>query len=103
MMGVDGGLEIAKALMAQCWISAHDEVKDDRGVAVKMLKCNRNSAELVMDKIRQGEGSWECDVRSLDVGAGIRLRTSGQTKKNLTSSSVGLGVELGQFRLHDGG
>jgi len=103
MRGVDGGLEIAKALMARCWISAHDEVKRDRGVAVKLLNCDRNSAELVADKIRHVEGSWECDVRSLDAGAEVRLRADGQQKEKLTYSGVGLGVDIGQIRFLDGG
>lgn len=103
MMGADGGLEIAKALMARCWISAHDEVKRDRGVAVKLLNCDRNSAELVTNKIRQAEGSWKCDVRSLDAGAEVRLRADGEQRKKSTYSGVGLGVDIGQFRFRDGG
>jgi len=102
-MGVDGGLEIAKALMARCWISAHDEVKDDRGVAVKLLKCDRNSAKLVKSKIEQAEGGWECDVRSLDVGAEVRLRAGDGRRKKSNISGVGLGIGLPQIRFNDDG
>ncbi len=102
-MGVDGGLEIARALMARCWVSAHDEVKDDRGVAVKFLKCERNSAELVKNNITQSEGKWECDVRSLEVGAEVRLRADDEHRKFSAHSGVGLGVEIGQSVFHDGG
>lgn len=102
MMGADAGLEIAKALMARCWISAHDEVKRDRGVAVKLLNCDRNSAKLVADKISQTEGSWECDVRSLDAGAEVMLRADGHQKKKPTNKGLGLGLDISHFRSHGG-
>lgn len=101
-MGVDGGLEIARALMARCWISAHDEEKDDRGLAVKLLKCDRNNEHIVKDKLARAENAWDCDVRALDVGAEILLSTD-PDRKALAGSSAGLGVEIAQFRFHDAG
>lgn len=89
-MGVDSGMDIARALMARCWISAHDEVKDDRGVAVKLLKCDRNSAEMVQAKLAQVDDTWQCNVKSLDVGAEICLTAGTGSKKKYD----GLGLEV---------
>ena len=91
-MGVDSGIEIARALMARCWISAHDEEKDDRGIAVKLLKCNRNSANFVYEKLTTVDNSWHCDVRSLDVGASVCLTADTDVTKHLPSEGMGLGM-----------
>lgn len=107
-MGVDGGIQIAKALMARNWISAHDEAKDDRGVGVKLLKCDRNDVDAVNKRIAGIDGTWQCEVMSMDVGAEVRLTTPTE-RKNLKSAdytgtkAVGLGVEATGFRFHDGG
>ena len=75
MTGLEGGAAIARALMARCWISAHDEEKDDRGLSVKRLRVKRITAAEVRRALWQGEDGewlkkkgWTCDVRSLDVG-----------------------------------
>ncbi|KIW14390.1 hypothetical protein PV08_07172 [Exophiala spinifera] len=75
MTGMEGGAEIARALMARCWISAHDEAKDDRGVSVKALRVRRITAPAVQKHLWEGEQGawlkrkgWMCDVRSLDSG-----------------------------------
>ena len=75
MHGAPGGVAIAQALMARCWVSAHDEPKDDRGLAVKQLKVERSGVEDVKRRLWQGQDGqelrskgWVCDVRSLDVG-----------------------------------
>lgn len=75
MTGMEGGAEIARALMARCWISAHDEPKDDRGVSVKALRVRRITAAVVRKHLWEGEQGtglrqrgWICDVRSLDSG-----------------------------------
>ncbi|KAK5085840.1 hypothetical protein LTS08_006577 [Lithohypha guttulata] len=96
MMGAEGGIQIARTLMARCWISAHDEEKDDRGVAVKLLKCNRNNADMVRDKLASTEKGWDCDVRSLDVGEEILLVANPEQKGvgGDESGNIGLGVEL---------
>jgi hypothetical protein len=61
--------------MARCWISAHDEPKDDRGLSVKRLQVRRGTAEEARKILWQGEEGkwlrkqgWACDVRSLEVG-----------------------------------
>lgn len=108
MMGMDGGIEIARALMARNWISAHDEEKDDRGVGIKLLKCNRNSVDLVKQEIARVDNTWECEVRSLDVGTEVRLLShSKRTDPTILTCSggeaIGLGVDMAGFGCHDGG
>lgn len=105
MLGADSGIEIATALMARCWISAHDEVKDDKGVAVKLLKCDRHTADVVKERFRRVEAAWDCDVRSLDVGAEVRLTSEvrrGRVREP-ASQPKGLGVEVAGFQFLDGG
>lgn len=76
MTGAAGGAEIARGLMARCWLSAHDEEKDDRGLSVQKLKTKHLTPEEVRKQLWAGdEGEWlrkrgwNCDVRSLAVGA----------------------------------
>jgi hypothetical protein len=75
MMGGGCGVEIARGLMARCWLSAHDELKDDRGLAVTKLVTTMMTAEEVRRKLWEGpEGELlrkrgrTCDVRTLGVG-----------------------------------
>jgi len=75
MSGMQGGAEIARALMARCWISAHDEAKNDRGLSVKKMKVQRATADEVRKHLWEGEEGewlkikgWRCDVRSLGSG-----------------------------------
>lgn len=84
MAGAAGGAKIARALMARCWISAHDEEKDDQGFSVKQLKIKRNQAADVRKALWAGEDGawlrqkgWTCDVRSLGPG---KEMTIGQTR-----------------------
>lgn len=107
MMGADGGIPIARALMARNWISAHDEEKDDRGVGVKLLKCDRNNVDTVKRKIAQVDDRWQCEVVSMDVGAELTMTSPTERKDPITltcsgSEAVGLGVEATAFRFHDG-
>jgi hypothetical protein len=83
MAGAAGGAEIARALMARCWVSAHDETKDDQGLSVKQLKVKRMQADDVRKCLWEGpDGSWlrqkgwVCDVRSLEVGKDMAIGQS---------------------------
>ena len=78
MAGLNGGLKIARALMARVWLSAHDELKDDRGLSVKQLKIQRTSAEEVRRRLwkEEGEKGWVCDVRNLRNGASMFIGPS---------------------------
>jgi hypothetical protein len=69
--GIDGGMQIARSMMARVWLSAHDEAKDDRGLSVKRLKIKRASAEEVRRQLWRSEmgKGWTCDVRNLRNGA----------------------------------
>lgn len=55
--GYPGGADIVRKLGAQCWISAHDEVKDNRGWSVAFIK----STKYTMDDVQR---KLEDDVRS---------------------------------------
>jgi Beta-lactamase superfamily domain len=75
MAGTEGGVQIARGLMARCWLSAHDEAKDDQGFSVKKLKTLRMTPEEVRRALWEGpEGEemrtkgWNCDVRGLASG-----------------------------------
>jgi hypothetical protein len=75
MTGMYGGAEIARAVMARCWISAHDEQKDDSGLSVKKLRVKRIGPDEVRKHLWNGEHGewlrkkgWTCDVRQLEVG-----------------------------------
>lgn len=94
MMGVEGGLDIARTLMARCWISAHDEVKTDQGIAVKLLKCDRTPADVVKQRIQLDPTPWSCDVYNLEVGKHVTLNSM---EGSLVDDSIpaGLGVDLG--------
>ncbi|KAL9621529.1 MAG: hypothetical protein Q9160_004059 [Pyrenula sp. 1 TL-2023] len=80
MNGCAGGVEIARGLMARAWVSAHDEEKDDRGVAVRRTVAKRVGVEEVRRRVGdeeekhvsggggEGKKGWRCEVRSLGVG-----------------------------------
>ena len=76
MRGSIGGVQIARGLMARCWLSAHDEAKEDRGIAVKQLRNTSMTPEEVRKALWAGEDGewlrkkgWNCDVRNLTVGS----------------------------------
>lgn len=67
--GAPGGVEIARVTAARNWISAHDEVKDNRGLATVMLRTRRfDGAE--MGRVVEGSGTRVVEVR---VGEGVWL------------------------------
>ncbi|KAK3175115.1 hypothetical protein OEA41_002361 [Lepraria neglecta] len=71
--GLPGGIEIAQNLMAKCWISAHDEDKDNSGLAVMSIKTRKYNKQEVSGMLRQGKGS-NVDIANLGVGAEIVLK-----------------------------
>jgi hypothetical protein len=80
MTGMEGGADLARALMARCWISAHDEEKDDRGLSVMQLRVRRKSVEAVKNYLYASEDGawlrkrgWDCEVRKLDAGAEMTM------------------------------
>ena len=100
MAGSTNGVEIARALMARVWLSAHDEDKDDQGFSVKKLKVQCSDAESVRKLLYKDENErvetsrlpglgspkkekrggetwrkngWICDVRDLGVGKSMLI------------------------------
>lgn len=100
--GAKTGTEIARALMARTWISAHDEEKDDHGLAVKFLKHEKTSPDVVRRNVDQGigNGCWGCDVRVLDVGGEVCLCSTNAVAGSVRGKSldvndrVGLGLQI---------
>ena len=73
--GLPGGIEIAQNLMAKCWISAHDEDKDNTGLAMVSVKTRKYTKEEVREMLRQAVGS-NVDVANLAPGAEMVLKAS---------------------------
>ena len=102
MTGMFGGAEIARALMARCWISAHDERKDDRGFSVKKLSVKRISGEEVRRYLWEGEDGqwlrkkgWTCDVRQLETGKEMFVRPRRDLCSGMEGKSEGRLLTLG--------
>ena len=62
--GLPGGVEIAKNLMAKCWISAHDEDKENSGLAVMKISKYKYTTKEVCEMV----GDYT-NVEVLAVGA----------------------------------
>ncbi|KAL8872064.1 MAG: hypothetical protein Q9174_002245 [Haloplaca sp. 1 TL-2023] len=75
--GLPGGVEIAKNLMARCWIGAHDEDKENTGISVLKIKLRKFGIEEVRDLVRRewNGGGGGCEVRNLDCGEEMVLRS----------------------------
>ncbi|KAM0803494.1 hypothetical protein BDR22DRAFT_801286 [Usnea florida] len=71
--GSPGGVEIAQNLMAKCWISAHDEDKDNTGLSVISVKTRKYKTEEVRAMLRQELGS-NVNVANLGPGAEMVLK-----------------------------
>ncbi|KAF4305446.1 hypothetical protein GTA08_BOTSDO06618 [Botryosphaeria dothidea] len=71
--GVPGGSEIARQLMARCWVGAHDEEKDNRGVSVMKLKVKRMEVEEVKHSLE--EKGISAHVARLQPGEEMRMRS----------------------------
>ena len=56
MTGWRGGAEIARNLMARCWLAAHDGAKDESGLLLKTVKKGQWSLEGVRKALRNSEG-----------------------------------------------
>lgn len=73
--GSPGGIEIAQNLMAKCWISAHDEDKDNTGLSVISTKIRKYTKEEVREMLRQHLGS-NVNVANLGPGSEMVLKAS---------------------------
>ena len=70
--GLPGGVEIAQNLMARCWISAHDEEKENSGLAVMKVATRKYNAEQVRELVARSKGGT--DVAVLDCGEELILK-----------------------------
>lgn len=70
--GLPGGIEIAKNLMAKCWISAHDEDKENSGLAVMKVTMRKYTKEEVREMVSRE--SPNCDVRVLECGTEMTMK-----------------------------
>lgn len=61
--GLPGGIQIAQNLMAKCWISAHDEEKDNTGLSVMKVVTRKHH----VDEVRSTVGGCT-EVAVLGVG-----------------------------------
>ena len=61
--GLPGGIQIAQNLMAKCWISAHDEEKDNTGLSVMKVVTRKHH----IDEVRSAVGGCTA-VAVLGVG-----------------------------------
>ncbi|KAG9950669.1 hypothetical protein KCU85_g3414, partial [Aureobasidium melanogenum] len=84
--GYPGGAEIVRKLKARYWISAHDEVKDNRGWSVAWIKSSVYSAEEAQQKLddetknmalhqhgKHGKANHRTQIFRLDVGERLRI------------------------------
>ncbi|KAG8532693.1 uncharacterized protein KY384_002570 [Bacidia gigantensis] len=69
--GLPGGVEIARNLMARCWVSAHDEDKINTGISVKNVRTQKFSQQEAMSAMVE-DGT---KVLNLGVGEEILMRS----------------------------
>ncbi|KAK3706803.1 hypothetical protein LTR37_012481 [Vermiconidia calcicola] len=70
--GAPRGLELVKVTGAEHWIGAHDEVKDNRGVATTWIKSRKYDEKEVREMLREG-GMGGTRVHRLGVGEVVRI------------------------------
>ena len=70
-LGLPGGMKIANALMAKCWISAHDEDKFVGGITTEVMKTRKYDL-LDADDLRRGSRHWT-EMCVLDSGMEMRV------------------------------
>ncbi|KAL8782753.1 MAG: hypothetical protein Q9213_005131 [Squamulea squamosa] len=76
--GLPGGVEIAKNLMARCWVGAHDEDKENSGVSVLKIRMRKYGLGEVRESVRKewsGGGGGGCEVRALNYGEELVMRS----------------------------
>lgn len=78
--GFPGGMDIAKRLSAKYWISAHDEVKDNKGWSIAMLKSRPYTIDEAQDILDD-----ECGREISGDGYGFTL----QRKTTIVDLEVG--------------
>ena len=67
--GLPGGVEIARSLMAKCWVGAHDEDKENSGISVIRAATRKYTRAEVREMVGK-----ETQVEELSVGEDLVLR-----------------------------
>ena len=81
--GAPGGVEIAKVVGVKHWVSAHDEVKDNRGMATTWIRSKRYTDEDVKAMLQEA-GLEKVEVHRLGIGEVLRLSEGkGPSKKGM--------------------
>lgn len=75
--GAPGGVEIAKMMRPKVWIGAHDEEKENGGVATKLIRCRVYGVEEVEGMLVK-DGVEGIGVRRLVVGEVLRIKERGR-------------------------
>lgn len=57
--GSPGGLQIARSLYAQAWISAHDADKNNRGWSVKQVRIGKYASDEIRGMMQEGRKERE--------------------------------------------
>lgn len=70
--GACGGMQIIKSWGAKYWIGAHDEVKDNRGVATKWIKSRLYEVDEV-EAMLEEVGVMDTTVTRLEVGETVNI------------------------------
>ena len=71
--GLPGGVEIARNLMARCWVSAHDEDKENTGVSTLQVKTRKYRLDEVEKMVHEQSGTTT--VLNLGVGQELILKS----------------------------
>ncbi|KAK5126337.1 hypothetical protein LTR85_010573 [Meristemomyces frigidus] len=75
--GAPGGTVIARQLRAKHWISAHDELKDNRGMATTWIKSKQYTVGEVEQMLKEGQIWKDADTQVHALGVGESMRIDG--------------------------
>ena len=73
--GLPGGVEISRNLMAKYWIKAHDEDKENSGLAVKKVMTRKYTIGEVKEMLSEGSGRCGTSVVALNVGQEVAIKS----------------------------
>ncbi|KAI9823612.1 MAG: hypothetical protein M1832_002393 [Thelocarpon impressellum] len=71
--GMPGGMQIARSLMARCWISAHDEEKEVRGLTSIPVRTRKHTPDEVRRAVAGAMGKRGAEVVVLGMDEDLSL------------------------------
>lgn len=74
--GAPGGVKLANNMAAKHWVGAHDEVKDNRGLATVWIRSRRYSVddvEVMLREARRDGATGRTEVHMLGAGDDLRI------------------------------